>query len=186
MRFFILVAMLGCLMQTAQALTIKKGQVLSGGKAVPAHETETAKKMIAKHGYFITGKILVVAAGANTVMLDMNDLIGKSQDEITAILGEEISNNYVEASDVGRVAAEEAVSASREAIGDEVADKITRDVTNEVAAEVAASIGSDIVSAVSAEIAAEVSARVEERVKAFEQNGQTELDCQRDADGNCI
>lgn len=36
------------------------------------------------------------------------------------------------------------------------------------------------------EVAVEVAARVEERVKAFEQNGQTELDCRRDEDGNCM
>lgn len=170
----------------AGALTIKKGEVLSGGKTVPAHETETAKRMIEKHGYYISGKTLVVAAGANNVVLDMNDLIGKSQDQISEILGEEIAQNYEQASDVAGAAAQRAISSSREAIGNEVSDKISRDVANEVAAEVAASIGADIVSAVSAEIAAEVSARIEERVKAFAQNGQTELDCRRDDDGNCM
>lgn len=171
---------------SAQALTIKKGEVLSGGKVVAAHETETAKRMVEKHGYFISGKTLVVAAGDNTIVLDMDELIGKSQNEITEILGEEISKNYSEASDITQAAAQEAVSASRDAIGEEVADKISRDVANEVAAEVAASIGSDVAAAVSAEVAAEVAARVEERVKAYEQNGQTELDCRRDSDGNCM
>ena len=171
---------------SAQALTIKKGEVLSGGKVVAAHETETAKRMVEKHGYFISGKTLVVAAGDNTIVLDMDELIGKSQNEITEILGEEISKNYSETSDITQAAAQEAVSASRDAIGEEVADKISRDVANEVAAEVAASIGSDVAAAVSAEVAAEVAARVEERVKAYEQNGQTELDCRRDSDGNCM
>ena len=170
----------------ANALTIKKGQVLSGGKAVSAHETETAKKMIDKHGYFISGGVLAVSAGGTVVVLKMSDLIGKSQDQITKILGEEITKNYSQASDISNSAADKAISASRQAIGNEVADKISKDVANEVAAEVAASIGADLVSAVSAEVAAEVAARVEERVKAFEQNGQTELDCRRDDDGNCM
>ena len=185
-RLFMSLAVFVSFSISAQALTIKKGEVLSGGKVVAAHETETAKRMIEKHGYFISGKTLVVAAGDNTIVLDMDDLIGKSQDQITQILGEEISKNYSDASEITTAAAQEAVSASRDAIGSEVADKITRDVANEVAAEVAASIGSDVAAAVSAEVAAEVAARVEERVKAYEQNGQTELDCRRDSDGNCM
>ena len=142
--------------------------------------------MISEHGYFISGGTLAVAAGDTVVVLEMKDLLGKSQKEITAILGEEIAANCSEASEITQQAAKQAISASTEAIGDEVADKISRDVANEVAAEVAASIGRDVVSAVSAEVAAEVAARVEERVKVFEQNGQTELDCRRDEDGNCM
>lgn len=173
-------------MSYAHAFTIKSGEVLSDGEVVAAHETELAKKMIAEHGYFISGGVLAVSAGDTVVVLEMSDLIGKSTQQITDILGEEISKNYSEASDISAAAADQAISASREAIGNEVADKITRDVANEVAAEVAASIGDDIVAAVSAEVAAEVAARVEERVQAFQQNGQTELDCQRDSDGNCM
>jgi hypothetical protein len=170
----------------AHALTIKTGEVLSGGQIVAAHETETAQRMIAKHGYFISGGVLAVSAGETVIVLEMSDLIGKSREEITDILGEEISKNYSEAQEISAAAAKQAVSASRDAIGDEVADKISRDVANEVAAEVAASIGAEVASAVSAEVAAEVAARVEERVKAFEQNGQTELDCRRDDEGNCM
>lgn len=188
MKIYLLAPLLVALfMSSASALTLKSGEVIGGdGKVTAAYETENAKKMIAKHGYFISGGTLVVAAGDNIVVLEMSDLIGKSQKEIIEILGEEIAANYSEASDVSQAAAQQALSASREAIGNEVADKISRDVANEVAAEVAASIGEDVVSAVSAEIAEEVAARVEERVKAFEQNGQTELDCRRDEDGNCM
>lgn len=175
------------MMSSANALTLKSGEVIGGdGNVTAAHETATAKKMIAEHGYFISGGKLAIAAGDAIIVLEMSDLIGKSQKEITAILGEEIASNYSDASNVTQAAAQQAVSASRDAIGNEVADKISRDVANEVAAEVAASIGADVASAVSAEIAAEVAARVEERVKAFEQNGQTELDCRRDSDGNCM
>ena len=185
-KFALMFSVATVMTMSAHALTIKKGEVLSGGKAVAAHETAYAKKMISEHGYFISGGTLAVAAGDTVVVLEMKDLVGKSQKEITAILGEEIAANYSEASEITQQAAKQAISASTEAIGDEVADKISRDVANEVAAEVAASIGRDVVSAVSAEVAAEVAARVEERVKAFEQNGQTELDCRRDEDGNCM
>ena len=188
MKKYIIASMaVALMMSNASALTLKKGEVIGGDGAVTAaHETQTAKKMIAQHGYFISGGTLAVAAGDNIIVLEMKDLIGKSQKEITAILGEEIASNYSDASNVTQAAEQQAVLASREAIGNEVADKISRDVANEVAAEVAASIGADVASAVSAEIAAEVAARVEERVKAFEQNGQTELDCRRDSEGNCM
>ena len=186
--FFTIIAMaFMAVMMPAQALTLKKGQVIGGdGQVAAAHETKTAQKMIAKHGYFISGGTLAVAAGDQVIVLEMSDLIGKSQKQITEILGDEIAANYSDASNVTQAAANQAVSASRDAIGNEVADKISRDVANEVAAEVAASIGADVASAVSSEIAAEVAARVEERVKAFEQNGQTELDCRRDDNGNCM
>lgn len=187
MRLIAALPLLGLLcFSSASALTIKKGEVLSGGQSVPAHETATAKRMIAKHGYYIAGKTLVVAAGSETIIMDMNELAGKSKDQIAEALGDAISEKYAEASQVAKKAAQNAVAKSVDGVGKEVADKISGDVANEVAAEVAASIGDELVSAVSAEVAAEVAARIEERVKAFKQNGQTELDCRRDENGDCM
>ena len=39
------------------------------------------------------------------IVLDVDELIGKSQNEITEILGEEVSKNYAGASDITQAAA---------------------------------------------------------------------------------
>ena len=75
---------------SANALTLKKGEVLSSdGKVVAAASTKTAKAMMEKKGYHISGGQVHIMVAGNAVSVNLVDLQGKSNESIKAIIGEE-------------------------------------------------------------------------------------------------
>ena len=65
--------------QKAHALTIPSGHVISNGEVVAAHETESAKRNLAKKGSHIGGGILAIQVGDNVHVVPIKELIGKSE-----------------------------------------------------------------------------------------------------------
>ena len=76
---------------SANALTLKKGEVLSsGGEVVSAAETKTGRHALERDGYRVAGGMLFVKVNDIVVDVDMSDLRGKSSDQIRDLLRVEI------------------------------------------------------------------------------------------------
>lgn len=67
----------------ANALTLKKGEVISDGQVVAANSTASAIANIENMGYHISGGQLHL----DGVSIDLSDLVGKSKGEVVELIG---------------------------------------------------------------------------------------------------
>ena len=73
----------------AFALTIKSGEVLtSDGTVAKASETENGKRKLAQDGVLIAGGVVYIDLNGTTIEVDVNDIRGKSKEQIGEIIGE--------------------------------------------------------------------------------------------------
>lgn len=78
---------------TSWALTLKPGEVISGdtGEVTKASETSTGKANLEENGVLVSGGIVFISVGDHQVEVPLNELVGKSKDQIKEILGEELT-----------------------------------------------------------------------------------------------
>ena len=73
----------------ANALTLKSGEVLtSDGTVAKASETKTGKNKLAQDGVYIAGGVVFIDLNGTTVEVPVNEIAGKSKDQIIAVIGE--------------------------------------------------------------------------------------------------
>lgn len=73
---------------SANALTLKKGEVLSGGEVVKASETPTGQAKLANDGVYVAGGMVYIDLNGSTLEVPMADLQGKSRDRMKEIIGD--------------------------------------------------------------------------------------------------
>ena len=73
----------------ANALTLKSGEVItSGGTVAKASETANGQAKLAQDGYIVSGGVIYISAGDHVIEVPVNEIRGKSKDQIKEIIGE--------------------------------------------------------------------------------------------------
>lgn len=74
----------------AYALTLKSGQVIDGatGQVADAHATEHGQRVIEDKGVLVAGGVVFIGVGDNIIEVPVEELRGKSRDQVVAIIGE--------------------------------------------------------------------------------------------------
>ena len=98
----------------ANALTLKKGEVLTSNGVVHASESANTHAQVERNGYAVVAGLVIIGVGDEQVTVDVNDIRGKSRGDIV------------------------------ELIGDAAADQLEGSVADEIAAAVAQGVHSEI------------------------------------------
>lgn len=137
---------------TANALTFKKGQVLSSdGQVVNADQTASGKRQIEMNGFVIGGGVLYLGDGISIPLIDLQ---GKSKAEIVVIVSKALG------------VSDEVANAAGAAVAASVAEKAAENVANEVADSVAESVAESVAATVAETVAVEVAETVAEEVSS--------------------
>lgn len=115
---------------SANALTLKTGQVIANdGQVIDAKDSANVQKKLDKDGATVIAGVILVRVGDHTVEVPVQDVRGKSRDQIVEIIGEAAVEQLEDLHD-----AAEAAVAEIEANGGSAINAIGLTVEEEVAA----------------------------------------------------
>ena len=74
---------------SANALTLKKGEVISSdGSVAKASETANGQARLAADGVLVAGGVVYIDLNGTTIEVDVDDIRGKSKEQVAAVIGE--------------------------------------------------------------------------------------------------
>ena len=116
-KMMMIVAGVVLMSANANALTIKKGEVLtSDGTVAKASETENGQRRLAQDGVLVSGGVVYIDLNGTTIEVDVNDIRGKSKEEIGEIIGEAAVEQLIDLHDDAQAHVDEILAEGGDAI----------------------------------------------------------------------
>ena len=154
-------------------LIIPSGGTLSGGKVYGPGESPTAKKLLEKDGYFVSGTVLILRVGDNDYSVDLRELGSKRKSTRTDYVKAEIKAQMLseQAVQLDQLRAESAgeLTAIIEGEYAEIAEELTAIMNEETGLDnmIEESLGD--IEQISSAIEAEIGSQLEELTSTIEE-----------------
>lgn len=110
----------------ANALTLKKGEVLTANGVVHATESANTQAQVERNGFAIVAGLVVLEGG---ITVELTDLVGKSRDGIVEVIGEA-------AADAGEEIYAEVATQLGDEVSGELIDRIGEEAYEAIALEI--------------------------------------------------
>ena len=152
MKKIFAIAMAAAMFATqANALTLKPGQVIESGsgEVKAAHETENGQRKLDADGVLVAGGMVVISLNGQVIEVPLNELAGKSKEQIAEIIGEAAVEQMEDLHDAAQAHVDEIIASGEiggavNAVGKSV-DEIVAEIDADAVSGAVVGVASDAV-----------------------------------------